>query len=629
MCGIYGIYNYKANKFSLTDLSRMGEVLHNRGPDDTGHYVHDRVMLGHNRLSIIDLSPNGRQPMSNEDGTIWITANGEIYNFKELRKDLKEPHVFKSKTDTEVIIHAYEEMGESLWKKLEGMFAFALWDSGKQVFYLVRDHYGIKPLFYSEHNNSLIFSSQIKGIISLKSFDVYYNYQALSNYFSYFYVPGPETLVKDVAQLQAGCFLKIAGGRARVTQFNKLAFNVNNDLDEARLIKEIPERIKESVRKSAVSDVPIGLLLSGGMDSNILLAEMTTVYPEKIKSFTLGVKERSYDEGQFAREIAEQLGSVHFEEFFNYGEFDEQVTDIVTAVDCLNANPGLMMTSQYLKLASKHVKVAIAGSGGDELFAGYSTYKADMYLPCLQIVPYTVRKMLLKVANYYPVSYTKYSFDYVLKKFLEGSLYNREKAHYWWRTIFVDDEKQHLLNTEIINGENIQIDASYKYIERFKEIDEGFENKALYADFNLFLSDNALMLLDHLSMHFSLEVRPPLLHQEFVKYAFTIPYRYKVKSNISKYILREAYRNRLNKDVITRKKLGVVAPLGLMFKNDLKPYVQERLSNDRLKDLPMINKDYVQTVLKNHFDGRQDNGFKIWSLICLAKWNDLFYKKQH
>ncbi|MDP3014200.1 MAG: hypothetical protein Q8M92_08175, partial [Candidatus Subteraquimicrobiales bacterium] len=253
MCGIYGIYNYKQNSFAPDDLASMGDVLHQRGPDDRGSFMDETVMLGHNRLSIIDLSPNGRQPMSNEDNSIWITFNGEIYNYSELRDSLKQNHQFRSKTDTEVIIHCYEEMGEDLWNRLEGMFAFCLWDRRKRTFYLVRDHYGIKPLYYVLHSDSLIFASQIKGILSIKSFTPYYNYQAISNFLSYFYIPGPETILKDVMHLPPGCFLKKTVDNTTITHFNRLNFNINPALTEESLKDGIQNKVREAVRKSIVA----------------------------------------------------------------------------------------------------------------------------------------------------------------------------------------------------------------------------------------------------------------------------------------------------------------------------------------------------------------------------------------
>jgi len=626
MCGIYGIINYRENGNDIRDLRLMGDVLLHRGPDDRGDYQDDTVLLGHNRLSIIDLSPSGRQPMSNEDGTIWITYNGEIYNFKKLQSNLKRYHVFKSKTDTEVIIHAYEEYGENLWNMLEGMFAFCLWDSRCQTVYMVRDHYGIKPLYYSFMNESLIFSSQIKGILSLRNFDISYNYQSLSNYFSLFYIPGPETVVKNIEQLQAGCFLKYESGASQLIRYHKLNFNINNDYSENQLIEEIPEKIHASVKSSLVSDVPVGLLLSGGIDSNILLTEMSDLYTDKMMTFTLGVEESSYDESNFVKDRLKDFNCEHHINMLHYEDFDNQLTDITCAVDCLNANPGLIMISQFLKLASQYSKVSIMGSGGDELFAGYPTYKADHYLKYFKLFPPYFRNFLLRIFANLPVSYRKYSFDYVLKKFLEGSMYNQEKAHYWWRTIFSDDEKKNLFDADLLKDENIIIDSSYKYSERFNEIDSSFENKALYSDFYLFLGDNALTLADHLSMHYSLEVRPPMLDQNFVDYVLTIPYYFKYNGKTTKYLLKKAYENRLSKELIARKKHGVVAPLGLLFKKKLKSYIQDQLSADNVKRMPFINTNYVHKVLEDHFDGCQDNGYKIWCLLCLSKWNDMFYR---
>jgi asparagine synthase (glutamine-hydrolysing) len=628
MCGIYGVFDYKNAQLGLDDLEAMGDSIRMRGPDDKGIYQDEKVLLGHNRLSIIDLTKNGRQPLSNEDKTVWISFNGEIYNYLNLKSQLSQRHSFCSKTDSEVIIHAFEEMGESLWEKLEGMFAFALWDQKNKTFYLVRDHFGIKPLFYTYHKGSLVFASQIKAILSLKSFPVEYNFQGLANYFTYFYIPGPETLVKNIQHIPPGHFLKLSNNKISIHKYHQLKFNINKDFNYKQLQEDIiPSHIGRCIRSSMISDVPIGLLLSGGIDSNILLSEMVKYYDQTIHTFTLSFVEPSYNEGHIANISAELFKTSHHSEKFCYENFDSQLTDIILGLDCLNANPGLIMIYQFFKLASRHSKVVLMGNGGDELFAGYETYRANRYLKIFQALPEFIRMGLLKASDLVPTSYDKYSTSYIFKRFIEGSFWEAKKAHAYWRSIFTEEEKKQLLDVDYYKGDIIQMDASYKYLEKFNEVEGSFQDKALYADFKLFLGDNGLIMADHLSMHFSLEVRPPLLDQNFVKFAFSIPFKYKFNNGKSKTLLRKAYKDKLPKQVLKMKKHGTVCPMGAMFRSGLRNYVDHELGKSFLNKFAFINGAYIQKIKDDHFSGRQDNGFKIWSLLCLGKWHDIFYSK--
>ena len=628
MCGIYGILDYKNANLELRDLEKMGEAIKMRGPDDTGYYQDEKILLGHNRLSIIDLTRNGRQPLSNEDGSIWISFNGEIYNYLDIKSKLRQKHKFLSETDSEVIIHAYEEFGESLWERLEGMFALALWDIKKGFFYLVRDHFGIKPIFYTYSNHSFAFASQIKAILSLKNFKIEYDHQSLANYLSYFYIPGPETLIKNVHHLSPGHYIKYSNNSFDICQYYRLTTDLNWNFKENQLREAIPALIGDCVKSSMVSDVPIGLLLSGGMDSNILLSEMTRHYSQPIQTFTLKFDEPSYDEGSFAKMSSDKFKTVHYSETFNCENFDFMLSDIVSGMDCLNANPGLIMVYQFLRLASKNCKVALMGNGGDELFAGYATYNANNYLKFLKKFPEFLRRGLLGVTEFIPVNYNKYSTSYILKKFIEGSFFGPEKAHFYWRSIFNEYEKKLLMDPSIYSQEKIEMDASYKYLEKFNEAEGSFNDKALYADFKLFLGENGLIMADHLSMHFSMEVRPPLLVQKFVEFVFSIPFELKYFKGKSKSLLREAYKGRLPQKILNMKKHGTVCPLGLMFKTSLKSYVEEELGNSFSEKLPFFNSVYIKKIKDDHFLGKNDNGFKIWSLLCLGKWHQVFYDKR-
>jgi len=626
MCGIYGFVNFSGLPFARSTLGKMGASLERRGPDGQGEYFSDVAALGHNRLAVIDLSNAGHQPMTNEDGSVWITFNGVIYNHRELRAELEQKHDFKSNSDTEVIIHGYEEYGEDLWRRLHGMFAFALWDENQRLVYLVRDQFSIKPLFYSLNNGTLIFASQIKGITSIPEFEIAYSPQGIGNFLSYFYVPGPETALENINQLEAGHYLKFSSNGEKIVRYHQIAVDPQPHFDEPALIRDIPLRLADAVKKSLVSDVPVGLLLSGGIDSSALLTEMVKETGEPVRTFTLGFGDDagSYDESKFASEMSDQYGCESHQTTFTSETFADQIGDIVTACDSFNANPGLHAIYEYMKLAGENSKVVFMGSGADEMFAGYSTYKANKYLPIVQKLPVALRKLFLSVARGLPVGYEKYSWDYLAKKFFEGSVYPPEVAHYWWRTIFTHDEKSGLLDEDWVSTMEHGLDSSYKYLQQFEAVDGSFEDRALYADFRLFLEDNALLAADHLAMHFSLETRSPFLHQEFVEFAFQIPYQYKLKGGTTKYILRKAFAQSLPESTVKRKKLGVVAPLGQLFRYQLKEFVMDTLSGVNISSIPFLRPAAVEQVLGDHFSGRADNGYKIWCLIYLVTWDAQF-----
>jgi len=563
--------------------------------------------------------------MSNAGGSVWVTFNGAIYNHLELRRDLEPKYRFASNSDTEVLIHGYEEYGEDLWPKLQGMFAFALWDKRQERFFLVRDHFGIKPLYYALHNDRLIFASQIKGILAAPDFDVAYDPEGISNFFSHFFVPGPETGVQHIRLLEGGYYLRFDRQGADVHQYYRLHPNPDYSLTQDDLMQQLPMAASEAIRKSQISDVPVGVLLSSGIDSSILFKEMESAGGPPLNTYTLGFEDgSSYDESADVGDITKNTNSRNHVSKFSTNDFENQVRDVVSACDSFNANPGLLAIYQYMRVAGSHGKVAMVGSGPDELFAGYKTYLANQYHRSIQLVPRAVRTMMLKATRGLPVGYGKYSWDYLLRKFLEGSLHGAEKAHYWWRTIFTDAEKQRLFTDDFIAALDHDVDSSYKYLERFSEVEGSFDDRALYGDFKLFLGDNALVAADHLAMHFSLETRPPFLHQEFVEFAMRIPFHFKLRGRETKHILRQAFADKLPPQTAKRQKQGVVAPMGELFRGPLKEYAGDTINSDVMSGLPFFRPGALGEVVDDHMAGRSDNGFKIWCLIYLAEWHRQF-----
>jgi len=634
MCGINGILSWgKAEKY-LNQIQVMNDVLQHRGPDDEGVYTDNDILLGHRRLSIIDLSVNGKQPMSNYEKTVWVVQNGEIYNFRDLKKILEDSgHQFKSVSDTEVIIHGYEQWGTKLFEKLDGMFAFGLWDKIKKKLFLVRDGCGIKPLFYFLDDKNLVFSSEIKGLLASGLVDRKINPQSLSNFLSLFYVPGTESIIEKVKQVSAGSFIEfkednIPEHKRHWELYNGKQQEISKRKD-GQIFEQIRNEISISVDKSLISDVPVSLLLSSGLDSSIILNELKNIERSDIETITIGFKDKSYDESKIAKRFSSDFGFKN-NSFIMPGFIETEVLEkLVYHLDSLNANPCILAEYYYFQRAAEKFKVTLMGSGNDELFAGYPTYIADQYRKYYGVLPLFIRKQAFLFAQKLPVKDKKYSFDYFAQKFTEGSLFHKEKSHYWWRTIFSDEEKRAILRKDLVGENNIKIDSYYTYDKYFEKMDRklSFEEQSLYSDFYLFLIDNANMEVDQLSMAFSLEARPPFLTKRFVEFAFSIPYDLKLRGRETKYCLKRAYGNILPDYILNRKKHGLVSPLGHLFKDGMKDFVYGYLLSGAMSEY--FNRGYIEYLLKRQIKGQQNNTFKLFSLLCFAIWQKHFITGKH
>ena len=550
MCGISGILSAGNGLNLRSRVEKMNSVLRHRGPDGEGLFADEDIALGHRRLAIIDLTSSARQPMSDDSEHAWVVFNGEIYNYSYLRKALEtKGYVFRSESDTEVIVHGYLEWGEGVFTKLEGMFAIGLWDAQERLLYLARDGCGIKPLFYSCGPKGVVFSSEIKGILASGLLEPEVNLQSLSDYLSLFYVPAPDTIVKDVRQLEPGSFLRIGlDGDFRIQKFWDLADAGEQVFrDPGELHDLIQQEASTAVRNALVADVPVSLLLSSGLDSSVILSELERCGRSDVETLTIGFEEESYDEGAVAGELAEDFGFSNRQVLMDRSDISGVMSKLVYHLDMLNANPCVLAEYFYFKEVARTHKVTLMGSGNDELFAGYPTYFADAMRKPLDMVPVAIRRWMATQCRRLPASDRKYAFEYLAKKFTSGCVYNREKSHYWWRTIFEDMEKDSVLNDSLVGRTQLNLDAFAHYDRVINRVHErlSFENQMLYADFNLFLIDNANCEVDQISMAFSLEARPPFLSKRFASFAFGIPYSEKLRNRKTKHCLRQAYKNRL------------------------------------------------------------------------------------
>jgi len=624
MCGICGAIKTKGQAIQMDALLSATRSLSHRGPNDEGVYIKGNVGLGHRRLSIIDLD-SGHQPLHNEDQTIWLVCNGEIYNYRELTQQLKSHgHKFHSKSDSEVIIHLYEEYGERCVEYLNGIFAFALYDEKTETLFCARDQLGVKPLFYFHDQENFYFGSEIKSLCQFPNVKREINPTALFHYFSLNYTPSPLTVFKDIESLQAGHTLICKEGKVQTRQYWDVKFEGQNGFKEADIEAQLQNQLDESVKMQLVSDVPVGAFLSGGLDSSLIIHFIKKNCSQQIKTFNVRFKEKTYDESSFAQLTAKYYETDHYEIFCEPKDYLNHLPDIVWGADNLTIDVSMLSLFLVSKLASEHVKVVIAGDGADELFAGYPTYLASQYAQHYRRLPSFMSKGLIPFfVNRLPVSEKKMSFDFKARRFIQGAQLSPEEAHFSWRNIFSKDEKNSLLDPQFLKGQEQDTFWAYdRYYQSTKDWDH--LNRHLYADMKVWMVDSILAKVDLMSMANSLEVRVPYLNHKFVEFAAKIPSAYKLKNSTSKYILRKAMKGLAPKTILQRPKAGFNIPYGKWLRHELKPLMTDILTKDSVRKTQCLQWSYVQNLLDEHISLKRDHGFKLLSLIHFCLWYNKF-----
>ena len=624
MCGICGIVGLKnIEPISEAIINSMCQVMTHRGPDDKGVYCRDNVGLGMQRLSIIDLD-GGRQPMANEDQTIWIVFNGEIYNYRQLRLHLeKQGHCFSTLSDTEVIIHLYEEFGENLFDLLDGIFAFAIWDSNERKLLLARDRLGIKPLYYTEVKGELIFGSELKVLLAHPQVKRDINLVSLNEYLSFEYVPTPNTILKDVKRLPPGHYLIGNEHGILVRPYWELRLDQSENhppVDWRDYAKQFRFLLKETVQRELVSDVPVGIFLSGGIDSSSIAAFMVENYPGEVNSFSIGFTNKSFDESNYARLVANQLGTRHHEMIVSSRMVADLVPDITNYLDEPFGDSSFIPTFLVSKLAGQHVKVVLGGDGGDELFAGYPTLMAHRLIETYErIIPWSIRARLVPhLVDRLPVSFNNISLDFKLRRFLAGRGVSYEARHQRWLGSFYDEDKALLLQ------DWVKPVVGNTYAVAHKLMQESSTNiplnKILFLDMKLYLEGDILFKVDRASMANSIEVRVPFLNREVVKFASQMPLNLKLHGLTGKYILKKSMEPYLPKKVIHRPKKGFNMPVAHWISDELRELVEDMLSVDMLNKHNYFNYDYVKSLLDEHFAQRADHRKLLWTLLIFQLW---------
>ena len=609
MCGICGIvYFDKEREVDRSILEKMTRVMVHRGPDDGGFYLNRNVGLGHRRLSIIDVS-GGHQPMSNEDSTVWIVYNGEMYNYLELQDDLiKKGHRFRTQSDTETIIHAYEEFGEKCLEKFRGMFSFAIWDENRQQIFAARDRIGKKPFYYTEIDGTLLFGSEIKSILQHPIFKREVDPLALDLYLTLRYVPGPLTMFKNIQKLQPGNYLISKNGNLSSHEYWDISNGCGTEsVKREEYLDAFTTLVEECVRIRLMSEVPLGVFLSGGIDSSFIVAMMSKMVEKPIKTFSVGYeKDYGTNEFNFAQMTARRYKTEHYELNIKSKDFYDFIPKLVWYLDEPISDPAAIPLFFLSEFAKQWITVVLSGEGADEILAGYYIYKKMLWLNRFQCVPKLIREeLLLRILK-------KIFWNEKWKRYLKLANLPLTKRYHSVSNAFSSEAKGALFPlSKDFDGhlENL-FDDHYKKVNTWHDL-----NKMLYVDLKVWLPDDLLMKADKMTMATSMELRVPFLDHKLVEFAFSLPVNLKLKGNTTKYLLREAGKDLLPTPILYRKKKGFPVPISEWFKGELNRIARETLLQSESACRDYFNPGVIDLILKRQTEGKNDFSEQIWNLL--------------
>lgn len=624
MCGIAGgVESGPSGRFAADLLGRMTAVLKHRGPDDQGLWAEGPVGLGSRRLAIIDLSPRARQPMTNEDGSLHIAFNGEIYNFQALRAELEgRGHRFQSASDTETILHLYEDEGVNCLQRLRGMFAFALWDGRNKTLFLARDRMGKKPLFYLGDQGRFLFASEPKAILQDRRVHAEPDPEAIHHFLTYGYVPSPWSAFRGIRKLPPAHYLLVRDGEIRVERYWSLRYTPKRSGDENGLGEELMALLEEAVRLRMISDVPLGGLLSGGIDSSTVVALMRRLTSGPVQTFAIGFDNPEYDELDYAREVA--------------GRFQTDHHELVVKPDAAAVLPGLVwyynepfadssaLPSFYLcRMARESVTVALNGDGGDESFLGYDRYLGTKLAGWQDCLPGPARRLAARGVNLLPLGTPK-SLPFRLRRFGEALALGRRRRYGHWMCCFENDRKEDLYTPEFaarVRGRDSMalLEAAYETSDA-----ESFVEATAHTDVQLYLPDDLLVKMDVASMAHSLEVRSPLLDHHVVEFAASLPPSLKLRGWTQKYLLKQTMKNVLPESVVRRKKMGFGVPIDHWFRHEIREMAYDVLLDDRARNRGYFRPEVVRRYLDEHVQERAHHHFRLWNLLMLELWHRIF-----
>jgi len=599
-----------------------------RGPDDEGVYVDEAVGMGVRRLAILDVE-GGHQPILSEDGTKVVILNGEIYNYVELREKLiARGHRFTTRTDTEVLVHLYEEKGEACIEDLNGMFAFAVWDAEARRLFLARDRLGIKPLHYAVAGGMLLFASEINALLANPEVDRTLEPTAVADYLTYFYLPGTSSIYRGVRKVPPAHYMVWENGRSRQSRYWDIRYTPPAKPPPIEHYAEAyREHLKRSVRLQLRSDVPLGVFLSGGLDSGSLVAAIHRVTDQPIQTFTIGFDSPSYDESQYAEATAVQYGTEHHAYRITADDM-ERSADLVSYFGEPFGPFTLVQVYMLCRWSRDHIKVALAGDGGDELFGGYQTYVATrLAQPYLRLPPRLRRAVFGRLARLLPVSDRLLSLDFKVREFIRGAEMFERAGNLAWKVLFNDTERASVLAPEFL--EHVSNHDVFTAARRCQQPPESATDlqRALYGDLTMFLPDSVLLQTDRMSMAASQEVRVPLLDHELVEFAATVPDAYKLRGKRTKILVRHAMADWLPRKVIHKPKTGFTTPIPIWIRGPLRPFVTDILSEAALKRTGLFNPPCVQQLVREHLEGRANHARRIWALVHFMLWHEQCYAR--
>jgi len=622
MCGIAGFIDYWDERHGRDPVTRgcllkdMCDIIRHRGPDDDGFLVKDGVALGMRRLSIIDLE-GGAQPISGEDGSITIVFNGEIYNFQELRPELeKRGHTFKTHSDTETIVHAYEEYGPACVKHLRGMFALAIWDDKRREVFIARDRVGKKPLYYTvTPGKTLVFGSEIKSLLEHPDVQREISLEALDAYLTLGYVPDPLTIFRDIHKLPPGHYLTFSNGRLHVEQYWDFVFETGESRRPEDYLEELRALLDESVRLRLISDVPLGAFLSGGIDSSTVVALMAQHMNQPVKTFSIGFHEDSYNELKYARMTAQKLGTDHHE-FFVTPQICDVIDELVWHFDEPFADPSAIPTFMVSRLARDHVTVALSGDGGDELFAGYTHYVVQESRRAFSALPKALRAGVMR-----PLSY-RLPHGAWGRNFLHNVSLDPIDRYLDSLSYFTALSKKSLYTTDFLSalGTTDRVARSFREYAGRVKTNEPLD-QLLYIDGHTYLPGDILTKVDRMSMATSLEVRVPLLDHKLIDFVTRVPASLKLAGTETKHLLKRVARELIPAEILDRPKQGFGIPLEQWINQQLRDQIRETLREPRTRQRGYVNSAYVDLLLDEHQKGRRDHSFPLWSLLILELWH--------
>jgi asparagine synthase (glutamine-hydrolysing) len=620
MCGICGIFNFeKKNNVNPEIVKRMSEVIQHRGPDEDGYYVKDNIGFGHKRLSIIDLR-SGQQPIFNEDKTCCIIFNGEIYNFQEIRKILEnKDHIFRTLSDTEVIIHSYEEYGTECVSHFRGMFAFAIWDANKNTLFIARDRLGKKPLYYYFNDDCFIFASEVKSILQSGIIKAEVNENYIDEFLSLGYVTAPNTLFKNIKKIPPSYFLTAKDAKVTLNEYWFLNGYQTGNLTMQEYQHRLVSLLEESVKYRLISDVPLGAFLSGGIDSSIIVGLMSSLSDRPVKTFSVGYRNQGeFSELQYAKKVAEFFATQHNEIILEPVDFYDAIPKMVWSLDEPISDQACIPLWLLAKEAKKHVTVLLSGEGSDELFAGYPIYSLMNAIDQYRRLPHWMRK---------------YAFDPLIPKIFGE---RRGQKYLEWTKLALEERYLgDMADLSSFTRNRLYSEGPYDiacknpvagklkiYYDAVSSSDS--LSRMQYLDIKTWLVDDLLLKADKMTMAASVELRCPFLDHTFVEFSRTIPSKFKLNGTTSKYILKEAFKKFLPKEIIHRKKRGFPVPLNSWFQGDLNKLISEVLLDTKSINRGYFNAEFIREIIEKQKNKIEDYSKLLWSLLVLEFWHKVF-----